>query len=213
MEIHSFLYNIYHIVIFLQHAKCNDRTVISLSTRIKFPKTGALITFENSDFHWSLSRWKQLKHAMVVFHFLTRNTRDTNEIFVSAARRKNDSTPLFFWGMKYLLSGCTCSLELTKFTTFINKTYEEKRIQIRPEKSFFTTNYYAFWALKHIKLKSVVSYLCSLADVTKGLKLCVQKKSMYISRQFLNSFDISVFTNLAWRNKFYLILSVFCYFF
>ena len=83
--------------IWLQHAKCNDRTVISLSTRINFPKTGALITFENSDFHWSLSRWKQLKHAMVVFHFLTRNTRDTSEIFVSAARRKNDSTPLCFF--------------------------------------------------------------------------------------------------------------------
>ena len=149
---------------------------------------------------------------MVVFHFLTRKTRDTSEIFVSAARRKNDSTPLFFfWGMKYLLSGCTCSLEQNLLNSS-TELMKKKRIQIRPEKSFFTTNYYAFWALKHIKLKSVVSYLCCLDDVTKGLQLLRNKKSMYISRQFLNSFDISVFTNLAWRNKFYLILSVFCYF-
>ena len=53
---------------------------------------------------------------------------------------------------------------------------KKKRIQIRLEKSFFTTNYYALWVLKHIKLKSVVSYLCYLADVTKGLQLCVTKK-------------------------------------
>lgn len=155
MEIHSFLYNIYDIVIFVHHAKCNDRTVISLSTRIKFPKTGALITFENSDFHWSLSRWKQLKHAMVVFHFLTRNTRDTNEIFVSAARRENDSTPLFFWGMKYLLSGCTCSLELTKFTKFINKTYEEKKNTNKTRKVIF-----------HYKL------LCLLSPEAHKTKIC-----------------------------------------
>lgn len=114
--------------------------------------------------------------------------------------------------MKYLLSGCTCSLEQNLLNSS-TKLMKKKRVQIRPEKSFFTTNYNAFRALKHIKLKSAVSYLCCLADVTKRLKLCVTKKSMYISRQFLNSFDISVFTDLAWRNKFYLILSVFCYFF
>lgn len=103
--------------------------------------------------------------------------------------------------MKYLLSGCTCSLELTKFTKFINKTYEEKKNTNKTRKVIF-----------HYKL------LCLLSPEAHKTKICCfisllfgwrdeetpalrNKKSMYISRQFLNSFDISVFTNLAWRNK------------
>ena len=51
-----------------------------ISRRIKFPKMSAFISFEKSNVHWSLSRWKQLKHdkhALVVFHSITKNKSDT----------------------------------------------------------------------------------------------------------------------------------------
>lgn len=114
--------------------------------------------------------------------------------------------------MKYLLSGCTCSLELTKFTKFINKTYEEKKNTNKTRKVIFHYKLLCLLSPEAHKTKicCFISPLFGWRD--EGTPALRNKKSMYISRQFLNSFDISVFTNLAWRNKFYLILSVFATF-
>ena len=101
----------------------------------------------------------------------------------------------------------------TKFTKFINRTYEEKKNTNKTRKVIFHYKLLCLLSPEAHKTKicCFISLLFGWRD--EGTPALRNKKSMYISRQFLNSFDISVCTNLAWRNKFYLILSVFCYFF
>ena len=91
---------------------------------------------------------------MVVFHFLTRNTRDTSEIFVSAARRKNDSTHCFFLRNEISIKWVYLQLG-TKFTKFINRTYEEKKNTNKTRQVIF-----------HYKL------LCLLSPEAHKTKIC-----------------------------------------